>query len=96
MLNQKVQEQKKISRAIIKAQEQEGVILAELHDNITQILAGAKIYLSTAGTKDAKVKEAIKYPVELIDNSLKRYGYEQHYGNAHWRDRFKRACTIIA
>jgi len=26
---------------------------------------------STAGTKDAKVKEAIKYPVELIDNSIK-------------------------
>jgi PAS domain S-box-containing protein len=68
---QKIQEQKKITRAVLIAQENERNHLGqELHDNVNQILTGAKIFLSIAGNKNVTVKELIKYPVELIDNSI--------------------------
>jgi PAS domain S-box-containing protein len=68
---QKIQEQKKIARAMIKAQEEEkNRIGQELHDNITQILAGTKMYLSSAGKKNEELKELIKYPLQLIDSSI--------------------------
>ena len=71
ILNQKVQEQKKITRAILKAQETErNYIGRELHDNVNQILAGTKLYLTMAGKQDARVKELITYPLELIDSSI--------------------------
>lgn len=71
IFNQKVQEQKKITRAVIKAQEKERNRLAhELHDNVNQILAGTRIYLYLAGKKDEKLLELIKYPMELIDSSI--------------------------
>ncbi len=70
ILEQKIQEQKQIARAIIKAQEKErNHIGKELHDNINQILAGIKLHLGLAG-KDKKLKELIKYPVELLDNTI--------------------------
>ncbi len=68
---QKIQEQKKITRAVIIAQDKErSHIGQELHDNINQILAAAKIYLSVAAEEDEKVKELIKYPMILIENSI--------------------------
>jgi two-component system, NarL family, sensor histidine kinase NreB len=71
ILNQKIQEQKKMTRAIIKAQEKErNHIGQELHDNINQILASTKLYLSMAGSKNEQLKDLIKYPMELIDNSI--------------------------
>jgi PAS domain S-box-containing protein len=71
ILNQKIQEQKKISRAMIKAQEKErNYIGQELHDNINQILAGTKMYLCIAGKKNEALNQLIKYPVELIDKSI--------------------------
>ncbi|HMU10920.1 MAG TPA: PAS domain S-box protein [Ferruginibacter sp.] len=71
MLEQKIQEQKKIARAIIKAQEKErNHIGQELHDNINQMLAGTKMYLSIAGKKNSDVKEAISYPIELINTII--------------------------
>ena len=71
VLNQKIQEQKKITRAMIRAQEKERNHLGqELHDNINQILAGTKLYLGMAGNKNAEVKKMIRYPIELIDNSI--------------------------
>ena len=71
ILLQKVQQQKKISRAIIKTQEAErNHIGAELHDNVNQLLAGAKLYLSIAGKKDEEIKEAIQYPMELVENAI--------------------------
>jgi two-component system sensor histidine kinase UhpB len=69
---QKQQAQKNTVRAILNAQEYERNHLAkELHDNINQILTGAKIYLNLAGNKNEAVKELIKYPNELIDMSIK-------------------------
>jgi PAS domain S-box-containing protein len=71
MLVQKQLEQKKIARAVLKGQEKErNFIGQELHDNVNQILAGSKMYLSSAGKKDEKVKELIQYPLELIDLSI--------------------------
>ena len=69
--DQKIQEQKKIARAIIKAQEKERNHLGqELHDNINQILAGTKMFLGSAGKKNKEVKELISYPLELIDSAI--------------------------
>jgi len=71
ILNQKVQEQKKITREILKTQETErNYIGRELHDNVNQILAGAKLYLGMAAKKDETVKKVVKYPLELIDSSI--------------------------
>jgi two-component system sensor histidine kinase NreB len=71
LLNQKVQEQKKITRAIITGQEKERNHLGEeLHDNINQILAGTKLFLTSAAEKNAEVKKLIQYPLELIDSSI--------------------------
>jgi PAS domain S-box-containing protein len=68
---QKIQEQKKISRAIIKAQDrQRNHIAQELHDNINQILFGAKFHLGIAGRKDDTFKTLIQIPVELITNAM--------------------------
>lgn len=71
MQEQKMQEQKKIARAVLKGQEKEQHYIGrELHDNVNQILAGAKMYLSSAGRKDPGMHEVIRYPMELIDNSI--------------------------
>ncbi len=71
ILEQKVQEQKKISRAIIHAQEKErNHIGQELHDNVNQILAGTKLYMRLAAQGNESVEEIIKYPMELIDSSI--------------------------
>src|SRR5450432_4837933 len=70
-LKSKMDEQKKITKAILVGQEKErNHIGQELHDNINQILAGTKIYLGIAGNKNKEVKELIKYPIELIDTSI--------------------------
>lgn len=71
ILNQKIQEQKKITRAIIGAQEKErNRIGQELHDNINQILASTKMHLQMATTNNETLKELVKYPLELIDSSI--------------------------
>jgi len=62
ILHQKVQEHKKIARAIINAQEIErNYIASELHDNVNQILAGTKIYLVHAGKDNADLEALIAY-----------------------------------
>lgn len=79
VMYQKIQEQKKIARAIIKAQEAEkNRIGQELHDNVTQILAGTKIYLSIASKKNETTKDLLKYPIELLDNSIEEIRMLSH------------------
>jgi PAS domain S-box-containing protein len=71
LVRQKVQEQKRVTRAMIIAQEKERNHLGgELHDNINQILAGTKLYLGMVGNDNPAIKELIKYPIELIDSSI--------------------------
>ncbi|RYY48870.1 MAG: PAS domain S-box protein [Chitinophagaceae bacterium] len=68
---QKVQQQT-ITKAILRGQEKErNHIGRELHDNINQILAGTRMYLSIAGSKDEVIKKSIQYPLELLDESIK-------------------------
>jgi two-component system sensor histidine kinase UhpB len=71
MMDQKVEEQKKNIRAILNAQEKERRHMGEeLHDNINQMLAGTKLYLSIAANGNDQLKEALKYPMELIDDTM--------------------------
>ncbi|NCI49302.1 response regulator [Sediminibacterium roseum] len=70
VFNQRVQAQKEVTRALIKGQEGErNRIGQELHDNINQILAGTKMFLSKAG-KDERLQSLIKYPMELLDKCM--------------------------
>jgi signal transduction histidine kinase len=48
-IESKIEEQKKITKAILLAQEKErNSIAQELHDNVNQILAGTNLFLSVA------------------------------------------------
>ncbi len=68
---QKIQDQKVISRAIISAQEKErNHIGKELHDNVNQLLAGTRLYLTMGGKKNPEFAEMLKYPIELLDNGI--------------------------
>jgi two-component system sensor histidine kinase NreB len=79
IIDQKVQEQKTIARAIIQAQEKErNHIGRELHDNINQILATAKMFLSVASKNHEETKKLIQYPLELIDNSIEEIRVLSH------------------
>jgi PAS domain S-box-containing protein len=71
LVNQKIQEQKKIARAIISAEEKErNYIGQELHDNINQMLATARLFLGVARNKSKEADELIKYPIELLDSTV--------------------------
>ncbi len=79
VLNQKIMEQKKIALAVLKGQELErNFIGQELHDNVNQILASSKMYLKSACKKDENVNELIKYPIELIELSIKEIKQLSH------------------
>ena len=70
-LQLQMNEQKKITQAILQGQEKErNHIGQELHDNINQILAGTRIYLAIAGNRNEQVKESVRYPLELLDQSI--------------------------
>lgn len=70
-LESRIAEQKRVTQAMLQGQEKErNHIGRELHDNINQILAGTKLYLGIAGKKDEAVKELVRYPMALIDNSI--------------------------
>ena len=71
MVEQKILGQKNITKAILKAQENERNHLGEeLHDNISQLLAGSKMFLGTAANKNETIKNIIRYPMELLDTSI--------------------------
>ena len=71
MHEQRLQEQKKLTRVMINAQERErNHIGRELHDNVNQILAGTKIYLGMAATKNPQAKELIDYSLSLINDAI--------------------------
>jgi PAS domain S-box-containing protein len=71
ILNQKLQSQRKIMRAIIKGQESErNRIGQELHDNVCQILTGVKLQLDMAAKRDPKFRSVVEYPLALLTNSI--------------------------
>lgn len=76
---QRIQEQKTISRAIINAQEKErNHIARELHDNVNQLLAGARLYLTMGAKKSDELSELMKYPLELLDTGIQEIRYLTH------------------
>ncbi|MEO5946902.1 MAG: PAS domain S-box protein [Chitinophagaceae bacterium] len=72
IIMQKVQEQKKVTRAILVGEERErNKIGQELHDNVNQILAGTKLYLSMAEKGKKGTENIISESVALIDSAIK-------------------------
>jgi PAS domain S-box-containing protein len=70
-MEQQVQEQKKITRAVIKAQERErNIIGRELHDNVNQLLASTRMCLSTAKLTAAGKKDFVDKSIRLIDATI--------------------------
>jgi PAS domain S-box-containing protein len=71
IMDHKLQEQKKVMRAIINAQEKErNRIALELHDNVCQLLTSIKFYISKATTMDGNMKQFLEYPLELLVTSI--------------------------
>ncbi len=71
VLEQKVQEQKMMTRAILVGEERErNKIGQELHDNVNQILAGTKLYLSIARQAKEGEKGIIDESIGLIDKAI--------------------------
>jgi PAS domain S-box-containing protein len=68
---QVIQEQKRITRAVLKAEERErNRIGQELHDNVNQILAGTKLYLGMASKDEFAGRGLIKSSLALVDNAI--------------------------
>lgn len=68
---QKIQQQKNITRAVIRAQEKErNRIGQELHDNVCQILIGTKMHLEIAAEKDESIARLIQQPVALVEDAI--------------------------
>jgi len=72
LLDQKVQEQKKIIRAVLQAQEIErNRIGQELHDNINQLLTCINMYLGIIGKEKIYRKDLVEKSKELIDTTIR-------------------------
>ncbi len=70
-MDNQVQEQKKVTRAVIKAQERErNIIGRELHDNVNQLLASTRMVLSTARQTPLGKKEFVDKSIRLVDATI--------------------------
>ncbi|MEO8770613.1 MAG: response regulator [Ferruginibacter sp.] len=71
LLDQKLIEQKEIARAVVNAQEKERAgIGEELHDNVNQLLAASKLYLSHSLSKTGDNREDIVKSQEYITTAM--------------------------
>jgi two-component system, NarL family, sensor histidine kinase UhpB len=72
IMEQKVQAQKTITRAVLKAEEEErNKIGQELHDNVNQILASTKLFLTMMKEGDSKrLAELVSHATSLVDNAI--------------------------
>lgn len=72
IIDQKIQEQKTVARAILHAQESERNHLGqELHDNINQILVSAKLLLEYASLESGDANDLLVKAMNLVDSSIK-------------------------
>jgi PAS domain S-box-containing protein len=70
-MTNKIIEQRKITRAILTAQEKErNLIGSELHDNVNQILAGIKLVLSTARLQPANNSSIIENAINNVQFAI--------------------------
>jgi len=73
---EKIKNLKEITAAVIEVQERERSFLsAELHDNINQILATAKLYLDTAIANQPQRMSLMVNSKEFIDNAMQEIRY---------------------
>ncbi|MGC4104614.1 PAS domain S-box protein [Ferruginibacter sp.] len=71
ILNRSIQEQKMITRAILTGEERErNKIGQELHDNVSQILAGTRLYLGMARKNTTSGEAIITESMELIEKAI--------------------------
>jgi len=71
ILDQKVEEQKKITRAVIQAQEKERNKMGqELHDNVNQILASTRMFLSVALNSEEFRRDLVEGSTGMLDNAI--------------------------
>ncbi|MBS1512049.1 MAG: PAS domain S-box protein [Bacteroidetes bacterium] len=70
-MQEQLEEQRKISRVIVQAQEKERTAIGiELHDNLNQLLAGINIYLSLAQKNESKSGEYIQNAMTSIQEAI--------------------------
>ena len=71
LLNEQVQKQKLINQATIDAQEKErGMISAELHDNVNQLLMSARLHINAAKNNDTGkdlLENASEYILQAVE-----------------------------
>ncbi|TCJ12533.1 PAS domain S-box protein [Flaviaesturariibacter flavus] len=71
VIEQKINAQKEISKAIIRTQERErSDIGKELHDNVSQILTTAKLYVENIGYFPERRADFIRQSQELVQRSI--------------------------
>ena len=71
LTHQKVEEQKKITRAIINAQEKERNKMGlELHDNVNQLMASTRIYLTMVRKAISKKRDLVNKAIEYADSAI--------------------------
>lgn len=71
LIKQKVEEQRKIAKAVVNAQERERAEIGiELHDNVNQLLAGSKLYLNHCLTLPNGSKEYIAKSQEYLSQAM--------------------------
>lgn len=71
VLDREIQDQKKITRAVLQAQEKErNKIGQELHDNVNQILASTKLYLGMAISDYKDEHGIIKQAVGFLEDAI--------------------------
>ncbi|MET0464060.1 MAG: response regulator [Chitinophagaceae bacterium] len=71
-LDQKMNEQKRIGRAMLKAQEKERTAIGiELHDNVNQILVGTNLLLSHAKARPADISDLLTQSISNIQQAIR-------------------------
>ncbi len=79
LLAQKIDEQKKITKAVIIAQEEERAEIGlELHDNVNQLLAASKLYLIHSLNEPANYKDYIIKTQEFISQAMEELRHLSH------------------
>jgi PAS domain S-box-containing protein len=71
LVEEKIRRQQEIAKAVIDAQESEREILGrELHDNISQVLTTARLYLNCARDTPAMQENMINRSIETISSAI--------------------------
>ncbi|MEO6705999.1 MAG: PAS domain-containing sensor histidine kinase, partial [Ginsengibacter sp.] len=71
LLEEQMNKQKEIARAVVNAQERERTgIGEELHDNVNQLLAASKLYLDHSLTQPGGDRESVMTSIEYIGNAM--------------------------